>query len=55
MSLCRDGGARGRVAAALVTLHVTSYAESFSTAGLGALVRLLSRMAVAVNAQATRS
>jgi hypothetical protein len=55
MSLCRKSGARGRVAAAFVTLHVTSYAESLSTTGLRALVGLLPRMAVAVNAQATRS
>jgi hypothetical protein len=55
MSLCREVGARGRMAAAFVTLHITSYAESFSAAGLWALVRLLSRVAVAVNPQAARS
>jgi hypothetical protein len=53
--LCREVGARGRVAAAFVTLHITSYAESFSTAGLWALVGLLSSVAVAVDPQATRS
>lgn len=53
MSLCRDGGARRRVTAALVTLHVASYAESFPAARLRTLVRFFPRMAMAMNAQAT--
>jgi hypothetical protein len=39
------------VTAALMTFHVTSYAESFATAWLRALVRLLAGVAVAVYAQ----
>jgi hypothetical protein len=43
------------VAAALMTLHVTSYAESLTTARLRTLVRLLSCVAVAVDTQAAWS
>jgi hypothetical protein len=50
VSLCRDGGARRRVTAALVTLHVASYAESFPTARLRTLVRFFARMAMAMDA-----
>ena len=39
--------------APLVSFHITAYAESLPTTRLGALVRLLSRVAVTVNAQAT--
>jgi hypothetical protein len=55
VALCRNSGTRCSMAAALVTFHVTSYAESFSTPGLWALVRLLSSVAVAVYAQAAWS
>lgn len=50
-----DGAGRvhlNTVAASLVALHVAAYAESFSTASLRALERLLASVGVAVNAQA---
>jgi len=40
------------VAASLVALHVAANTEGFATARLRALVRLLSSMAVAVDAEA---
>jgi hypothetical protein len=49
VSLCRDGRTRRCVTAALVTFHVTPYAESFSTTGLRTLVRFLSGVAVTVD------
>jgi hypothetical protein len=54
-SLGRDSGTRRSVAATFVSFHVTSYTEGLATAGLGAFVGLLSSVAVAVYAQATRS
>jgi hypothetical protein len=42
------------MAAALMPLHVAAYAECFATSGVRAFVWLLARVAVGVNAQATR-
>lgn len=47
----RESGARCRVATSLMSFHVASYTEGLSTTRLRALVRLLARMAVAVDAQ----
>ena len=55
MSLCRESCACGGMAAALVALHVTPYAESLSTAGLRALVGFLASVAMAVDAKAAWS
>jgi hypothetical protein len=54
-SLCRDGCACSRVAAAFVSLHVTSYAESFATSWLRTSVRLFAGVTVAVDSQAAGS
>jgi hypothetical protein len=51
-SLCRQGGARGRVATSLVSLHVAAHAKGFATSRLRALVGLLACVTVAVDAQA---
>lgn len=50
-SLCRQGGTGSRVATSLVSLHVAAHAERFATSRLRALVRLLTSVAVAVDAQ----
>jgi hypothetical protein len=42
------------VAASLVPFHVAAYAESFATSRLRALVGLLARVTMAVNAQTAR-
>lgn len=55
MSLCREGRARGGMAATLVAFHVTPYAEGLSTARLRALVGFLPSVAMAVDAKAARS
>lgn len=44
--------AAGRVAATLMTLHVAAHAKGFAAARVRALVRLLARVRVAVDAQA---
>lgn len=52
-SSIREGNVGSRVATSLVSFHIASNTKGLSTAWLGALVRLLARVAMTVDAKAT--